>query len=417
MSEFQYKTISNGKLSTGVLAAKNINEAAALLRQRNALVLELEEAPDRPAGTGLKIPAALSAVASSPIWSRLMVSGKALEHSLRHLSVLIRGGVPILSALEICADQTKGRLKNALLEAAESIRAGHTLEESAAKHMPFLGRLTLGLIKVGESNGSLDAMFQYAADLMERKRKIRNNVIQALTYPAIVSAMSLAAGFYITTVAIPKITSLLGAKTRILPPITLALIDTSAFIRAHWAAILMTPVLIVVAVLLGRRNPDIGERVDWWILKTPLLGKAFRTSLNSLWCRNLGILLQSGIDIISAIGLTSEGLLNIHYKKEFERIRERVKSGVPFSECVRETTIKKLTPLAPSMIEIGENTGSVDEGLLYVADFNEKELERRLEFLSKIIEPILLVVVGGMVAFVYIAFFLGLMAVTRGAGL
>lgn len=417
MGEFKYKMISKGRTLSGVVAASDINEAAALLRRRDALVIELVEAKEGKRPASFEAPAFLAKLASSPSVAKWLVSGKAVEQAMRHLSVLIRGGVPILSALEICADQTKGRLRDSLLATAESIRAGHTLEESAAREMPFLGRLTLGLIKVGESNGSLDDMFLYSSELLERKRKIRNNVLQALTYPAIVTVMSLAAGFYITTVAIPRITTLLGTKTRMLPPITRALLDTSAFVRGHWVAILLTPVVVFIGFVLARRNPETGERIDWWILRIPLLGKAFRTSLNSLWCRNLGVLLRSGIDIITAIGLTAEGLLNLHYRKEFEKIRERVKSGVPFSESVRGTTIKGLTPLAPSMIEIGENTGSIDEGLLYVADFNEKELERRLEFLSKIIEPALLVIVGGMVAFVYIAFFLGLMAVSRGAGL
>jgi type II secretory pathway component PulF len=238
-----------------------------------------------------------------------------------------------------------------------------------------------------------------------------------MVYPAIVTVMSLSAGFYITVVAIPKITSLLGQNPNALPPITRLLIDSSAFIRNYWPALVAFPILVIIGIIFARKKKVVGEKIDQYMLKVPLFGKIFRASLNALWGRNLGILIRSGIDIVSALHLTEKGLLNLHYKKEFVRIIEKVKSGIPFSDAIKVTTIKKLTPLAYSMVKIGENTGTIDDGLLYVSSFNEEELERKLEFLSKIIEPVLLVVVGGMVAFVYLAFFIGLMSITRRAGM
>ena len=419
MGDFSYKIMIGGRPERGVVAANDIREAAAFLRRKNSIILDLAECRiERGANASAKRNSRGNGGGGTfdRILSGLLISKKSLELSARNLAVLIKGGVPILTALEVCASQAKGRLGRAYLTVAEKIRAGKSLEESVAEEMPFVGKLTLGLVKVGESNGALDAMLLYAADIMERSRKIRNDVIQAMSYPCLVTLMSLGAGFYITTVAIPKITALLGSKRRILPPITLALLDVSAFVRAHWAAILLIPLAAFVALLLARRNPVLGERIDQWLLRIPLLGKAFRTSANSLWARNLGMLLRSGIDIISAIKLTAEGLPNIRVRKELERAGEMVRSGTPLSESIRKTDIAKLSPLAASMVEIGENTGTVDDGLLYVADFNEKELERRLDFLSRMIEPAMLVIVGGMVAFVYMAFFMGLMAVTRGAG-
>jgi len=417
MPEFKYEVVFEGKSGKGTVSALDIKEAAAILRNRGSVILNLHEVQDSKENiaegyTDLNFRS--SANISLSLW---FVTSKSLEQILRYLSVLIKGGVPILSALEISAEQAEGKLAKSLMRVADGIRGGHTLSESMEKEMRFLGQLTLGLVKVGESNGSLDIMFQYAASLLERKRKIRNDLIQAMIYPTIVSIMSLSAGFYITVVAIPKITSLLGQNPRALPPITRLLIESSAFVRHYWILIMAIPVIMILTLVFARKKPTLGEKIDYYMLKIPLFGKIFRTSLNALWGRNLGILIRSGIDIVSALNLTEKGLLNFHYKKEFKKITDKVKSGIPFSDAIKSTTIRKLTPLAYSMVKIGENTGTVDDGLLYVSSFNEEELERKLEFLSKIIEPVLLIVVGGMVAFVYLAFFIGLMSITRRAGM
>ena len=415
MPDFKYEAVINGKTERSTISAADIKEAASMLRRRGAVILNLSETAERDGEDNSKVNREPSSYNIS--FSSWFVSSKSLEQILRYLSVLIKGGVPILSALEISAEQAEGKLSKSLLRVAEGIRGGHTLTESMEKDMPFLGRLTLGLVHVGESNGSLDVMFEYAASLLERKRKIRNDLIQAMIYPAIVTVMSLSAGFYITVVAIPKITSLLGQNPRALPPITRLLIDSSAFIRHFWPVLAAVPVLITFGLVIARKKQSLGEIIDMYLLRIPLFGKIFRASLNALWGRNLGILIRSGIDIVSALHLTEKGLLNLHYKKEFGRIIEKVKSGIPFSDAIKATSIRKLTPLAYSMVKIGENTGTIDDGLLYVSSFNEEELERKLEFLSKIIEPVLLVVVGGMVAFVYLAFFIGLMSITRRAGM
>ena len=418
MPEFKYEIILNGKSETGFISSDDVQDAAASLRRKGGMIVLLVKNEDRSSFANKTSDFHIN---KNNQWnislSKFLVNGKALEQSLRYLSVLIKGGVPILSALEICSEQAEGKLALSYKKVADSIQRGHTLTESMEEEMKFLGKLTLGLVQVGESNGSLDLMFQYAATILERKRKIRNDLVQAMVYPVIVTVMSFSAGFYITTVAIPKITSLLGQKHAALPPITQLLIDSSAFIRNYWMLIISLPVLIVVGLVFARKKRHFGEIIDLFLLKTPLFGKIFRASLNALWGRNLGILIRSGIDIISALQLTERGILNLHYKKEFKKISETVKSGIPFSEAIDRTTIRQLTPLAYSMVKVGENTGTVDDGLSYVSSFNEEELERYLEFLSKIIEPVLLVVVGGMVAFVYLAFFIGLMSITRRAGM
>jgi type IV pilus assembly protein PilC len=417
MPNFKYEAVIKGTPEKSTINASDIKEAASMLRQRGGIILNLSEIAEKTEDNTALEGDNKDLSAYNISLSSLFVSSKALEQILRYLSVLIKGGVPILSALEISSEQAEGKLAKSLIKVAEGIRGGHTLTESMEKDMAFLGRLTLGLVHVGESNGSLDIMFQYAASLLERKRKIRNDLIQAMVYPAIVTVMSLSAGFYITVVAIPKITSLLGQNPNALPPITRLLIDSSAFIRNYWPALVAFPILVIIGIIFARKKKVVGEKIDQYMLKVPLFGKIFRASLNALWGRNLGILIRSGIDIVSALHLTEKGLLNLHYKKEFVRIIEKVKSGIPFSDAIKVTTIKKLTPLAYSMVKIGENTGTIDDGLLYVSSFNEEELERKLEFLSKIIEPVLLVVVGGMVAFVYLAFFIGLMSITRRAGM
>jgi len=346
--------------------------------------------------------------------ARFTISRAAVEQAFEQLVILLKGDVPVVSALETCAGLAKGDLALALCETADLVRGGMPLAKAMRRSMPWVGDIFIGLVEVGESNGSLPQMFTYAAGIMQQRRKIRSQVIRAMTYPALVVLMGLGVGYYVSTVAIPQIISVMGNPDG-LPPITRSLLTTSDWLKANGAWVLAGPMLAIAIYMTLRHIPSIGAHLDCVTLYTPIFGKVGRFSANALFNRTMSMLVASGISIVDALSLVAGTLANLWYRREMSQVRMRVMAGRMLSDAMAETSLRKLTPLTPALVKVGENSGNMDEGLGYAGDFYEEALEKRLDLLGKLVEPALIVVVGGMVAYVYIAFFMGMAAMNAAA--
>ena len=346
--------------------------------------------------------------------ARFVVSRAAVEQAFEQLVILLKGDVPVVSALETCAGLAKGSLSLALCETADLVRGGMPLAKAMRRSMPWVGDIFIGLVEVGESNGSLPQMFTYAAGILQQRRRIRSQVVRAMTYPALVVLMGLGVGYYVSTVAIPQIISVMGNPDG-LPPITRSLLTTSDWLKAYGAWLIAGPVIAVAAWMLLRRMPSIGTRLDLATLHAPVFGKVGRFSANALFNRTMSMLVASGISVVDALSLVGGTLSNMWYRREMSQVRSRVMAGRMLSDAMAETSLRKLTPLTPALVKVGENSGNMDEGLGYAGDFYEEALEKRLDLLGKLVEPAIIVVVGGMVAYVYIAFFMGMAAMNAAA--
>lgn len=343
------------------------------------------------------------------ILTPFLVRTSAIEQAFQQLVILFKGDVPAVSAFETVADLASGTFRSALLETAESVRGGSTLAKALHAAMPWIGRLLIGLVEVGEANGSLPQMFAYASDILQRRRKLRAQVVRALTYPVLVVCMGLGVGYYVSAIAIPKIASVMGDASQ-LPPITRSLLDTSAWVQTKGYWIILVPLFIWMALALLRRVPGLGEALDRIGLHVPIFGKVGRYSANALLNHTLGLLVGSGISVVDALGLVEGTLVNRWYRRQVQETGVSVRAGRPFSAALAATDLNGLSPLTPALVRVGERSGSMDEGLAYVGDFYTDALERRLDLLGKLVEPALIIVVGGMVAFVYVAFFMGMAA-------
>ena len=188
--------------------------------------------------------------------SRFLVRKGAVEQSFLQMVILLKGDVPVVSALETTAELAGSDLKAALYETADLVRSGLSLAKALRESMPWIGALFIGLVEVGESNGSLPQMFTYCANIMKQRRTIRNQIIRAMTYPTLVVFMGLGVGYYVSTVAIPKIVSVMGNPDA-LPAITRSLLTTSAWLQAHGVWVFLSPFLLVAGYMILRRVPGI----------------------------------------------------------------------------------------------------------------------------------------------------------------
>ncbi len=412
MPVYKYTIKSNGGKDTGIATAETAADVERDLKKRKLIILKIEEMKERTANPAYATLRERSDTEKT--MAGYMIPRKKTEQALLQLGTLLRAGVPILSAIRTVAAQSPAMLSRALYCVANKVHDGSTLTAALRKEAGFLGDVIIGLIAAGEANGSVDRMCDYAASLMAGRRELRGNMIQAMVYPAIVIATTVGIVIFLMHKVIPKIIKFISARSGKLPAITQALVDVSAFLQDYGVYLLIVPALAVAAVVLGRRNKEIGIEIDRLSLRIPLLGKAFASSANALWGRTMGILLSSGINIVDALEFTIGSVGNMHYRDEIGKIKSLVKQGHPLSTGIRATEIGRYSPFTEAMVTVGENTGHMDESLARVAEFSELELKERIGLLSKLIEPALFVVVGGIVGFVYIAFFIALVAATTG---
>jgi type IV pilus assembly protein PilC len=416
MARFRYKVLSGGQGESGTVNAADMQGAAAQLRSRGCVILELTEAKGRAAASN-RDPSSPERSALELRLSRFLVLRSQVELTMRQLASVLRAGVPILTALSAVGRQAPYLLNRAYASIAEKVRRGYSLKRSLREEAPFLGTVTIGLIAVGEANGTLDEMLAYSAQLMERARKVRGQIIQAFTYPAIVVLGAFGVGYYMVTQVFPKIMTFIQKQGRhvVLPLPTRILVHVSDFLMAYGLYILLAPIVLTIAFVLARRTQTLGERIDRTILYVPLLGKAFRDHANTMWCRTLGALLRSGIDVLGALELVGATVGNRHYAIQFDKMREIVRQGGSLTRGLESTRLHALCPMSLTMVSVSEEAGGLDESLLHVAQYSEEQLTRRVALLSKLVEPAIFLIVGGMVGFIYFAFFMAMLAVTRSA--
>lgn len=406
-AKFRYTGIAGGRKVSGAREAESREELRAWLREQGILPMEIR--PQRTSGRGPRRRTAIER-ALTP-W---FVGMASVEQAFMQMTVLLRGDVAVAEALETVAGLSKGYLAHAFFEASQAVRGGAALTKALRAAMPWMGELYLGLIGVGEANGALPQMFDYCVGLMERHRKLRSDVLRAMAYPMVVVLMGMGVGYYVSTVAIPKIVSVMGDASR-LPPITRSLLDVSDWVRLHGYWLMLGPAMAAMAVAVTRRVPGLGVGIDRLLLSMPLFGKVGRFAGNALFNHTLSLLLDSGISVTESLALIRGTLTNAFYRRQMELSREGVLSGKALSESLGATALSWLSPLTRALARVGESSGNMVDGLRYAGDHYAQALARRLDLLGKLVEPALVIVIGGMVAYVYIAFFMGMAAMNAAA--
>lgn len=412
MAAFQYTVLRDGARREGVIEAESERAAAERLRADGGRVVALSPAP---AG-------AVSHSSSSPRWveviaDRLLIRSHSVELTLRQLGSLLRSGVPILTALTALARTSPPRLSLALTRTAGVIREGKSFSKALTLHLPGIDRVTLGLLSVGEANGTLDSMAVHAAGLKERARKTREQILQAFSYPAVVMLVAMGVGAYMVKSVFPVVMKFIASSRRAteMPLPTRMVIGLDAFLSTYGIYVLIAPFALAVLIIALRASERTGEMVDRAALRLPLLGGAFKFHANSMWCLTLGSLLASGLDVLAAVDLVRDTMSNRFYAVQFDRVRVMLREGSSLSKCIEATELQRLTPLAHTLVSVSEEGGHMDASLLEVARFSEDQLNRRVALLSKLVEPAMFVFVGGFVGLVYFGFFMAVLTATQSA--
>lgn len=395
-------TIRNtaGDIRQEVLDAPTRADAVHLLRHNNQVVLSLQDlSAGEAAGTTGK-GHILRDLFSWP------VTTLDVEFGLQQLSSMLKSGLPLLMALRTAAEQArKYRAARLWTKLAGGVESGLSLSE-AMKSTPKIDSYTLALIQVGEKSGELGQAMLQAAEHLTNARNMRNMIINALIYPILVLLLTFGVAGFMVVKVIPQVQQFLTTGNQTLPYITQTLLDISDALRAYfpYAAIILAAAL--AAIFLVRLYPRGRQISDAILLNIPLTGYILRISGTAVAARGLSILLESGVHLLDALGVVSRLVRNRQLTVRLQQAQTSVMNGETLSSALKAAP--EFLPMLFRMAAVGETTGTLAPTLAEVARFHENLLVTVIRRFGVLMEPILILIVGTIVGFVYIAFFLAL---------
>ena len=391
------KTTDGRRLTQTVDAADRV-EALRQLHSGGAAVLSL--APTRTSGGGWRLP-------------DLRTFGKPrtldIEFGLRQLASMLKSGLSLLVALRTAAEQSGSRggarVWNRI---AGQIESGLTLHDAMRQQTCF-DDYTLALVRVGEQTGELELTLRRAAEHLEQSREMRIMLVNALIYPVLVVVMTIGVVALMVVKVIPQIETFLSQANQSLPAITRWLLDFSNYVRGHIAPIAITLIAIPAVLFLIRRFPSGREQTDRAALYLPVSGRILRLSSTAVLARGLSILLESGVSLLDGLDTVSRLVRNLRLSKRLQAAKAAVISGESLAGAL--AAAPEFMPMLAKMTAVGESTGTLGGTLAEIADFHEMLLKNAIKRFGIIIEPVLIVLVGGIVGFVYTAFFMALFSI------
>lgn len=340
-----------------------------------------------------------------PFLMRQKVKPKELAVYSRQLSVLIDAELPLIQSLNILSEQTKNKyFKQVIQEVREDVEAGSTLNQAKRKFPKVFDDLYCNLVASGEQSGSLDIMLRRLAEFLESIVKLRSQVRQAMVYPAVILTFSVMVCIFMLWKVIPVFAGIfieLGASLPALTAFTMAL---SRFLQNYIVLLAIGIIALIVGFRYFRRTEAGRKIVDRIILKIPLFGSLLSKVGLSRVTRTLSTLLSGGVPMLESLKITSSTSGNVIVEEHIMRSRSLVAGGTSLTEAFKETG--HFPFMLIQMIGVGEATGTLDEMLMKLADFYDDEVEAAVAALLSVLEPVLLIFVGGMVGTIVISMYL-----------
>ncbi len=385
--KFSYKArTKEGEIETGTIEAYSKEAAIALLQKYSIFVTSVEEEKER--GAFFK---------NITIFEG-NISKKDLAIFFRQLSVMLESRVPVVQSLSSLANQTnKPKFKATLLKIASLVEEGVSLSEAFAVHPKTFGEFYVNLVKSGEMSGKIAKSLYYVSEHLEREAEIISQVKQAMIYPIfLVSVLFFVIAIIIGQV-MPKLTDLIKESNTTPPVLTILILDFYKFLQNYWNILLLILVIIVIAIVYFFRTKEGKTFYDKASLRLPFIGSILKKVFLVRFCSNVSILLVSGISINNALSITSNTVDNQVYKTVIKKLEKEVSEGEKISSIMLKNE-DYFPPFVVQMIKVGEETGKLDEVLTEIVNFYEKEIKRLVDLFARLLEPIMIIILGFVVA-------------------
>jgi len=395
--KFNYQARSkDGKIRTGIVEAASKDGALMLLQKHGLYITHLEGSE------------------SVPLYARdLGIGGKASAKDLvifsRQLAIMFRSKVSLVESLRTLADQSeKPRFKEKIVKISEGIEGGISFSQSLAAHPDLFNSFYVNMVKSGEASGKLSESLDYLADHVERDHELKQKIKGAMMYPLMILGMMVGIMFLMTFYVIPQLTSILQDSETELPLITRIIITGTTFARSIPGVILIIVIIVGCVVLLKFSKKGKGkDKTDRIILKIPVLGNFVKMVSVARFAENLSTLATGGLPIAKALEISGSTIGNVLYEEAIADTTEGVKRGEKISAGLKNYP-KLFPPMFTTMVLVAEKTGTMDTTLSNVVRFYQGEVDRALESLLRVIEPLLIMILGGGVGILIAAILLPL---------
>jgi type IV pilus assembly protein PilC len=321
----------------------------------------------------------------------------------RQLSTTIGAGLPITQALTIIKDQiVKKKFRETIEQITRDVEGGAQLSASMSRFDDVFSSVEVTLVGAGEASGNLDKSLMRMANSLENDYKINRKIRSALAYPAFIFFMAALIVVLMTVYVMPQMGSLYASFNAKLPPLTQFMLSISTFLQKFGLILLFAIALLTFGLRYNVKKTVAGRRAwDTLKIKTPVINKFLMQVYASRFSRTMAGLIGSGVSIIDSLNITSKALGNVIYRDFLIAAAEKVKGGIPLSKPLKEGDL--FPPIVSQMLLVGEQTGEIDNMLTRLADFFDEEVDNTVKSITSIIEPFIIVIMGGIVCVLLLA--------------
>jgi general secretion pathway protein F len=408
MPNFAYRGINTqGKSAIGVIDAESEKAARLKLRKIGIYPTDVGLQGAKRKGGGLRLGADVD---FGKYFQR--VSGKDLATMTRQMTTLIAAHIPIVDTLTALVEQTQNpKLKGVLASIKEKVIQGGRLSDAMAAHPKVFSNIYVSMVNAGEASGALDVVLQRLADLTEKQASLKSKILGALMYPLIMALVGVALMGFLLVYVVPKVTKIFEDQKAALPLPTKILIFLSHSLADYWYLFLLLAVGLVWGLRRFLRTKKGRHLYDRLTLRLPIFGNLFRLVAISRFSRTLATMLASGVQLLKAMDIVKNVVQNTLLVEAIENTKNSVREGESIAEPLRRSG--HFPPLVTHMISIGEKTGQLEAMMVRVADAYDSQVDALVGTLTTLLEPIMILVMGGVVSFIVMSILLPILQLNQ----
>ena len=393
MAVFSYISIDDkGNTKTSVIDQPDRAKAIETLKLQGLRLVSIKEVTPKK-----------TELALGSLFSQNKIKPSQLVIFTRQLSAMVGAGVPLLRALNALAGHAEknSALNKIITNVIHDIEAGSSLSDALAKYPASFNSVYTNMVRAGEAAGILDSILKRLALQQEKSSTIRKKIKSSMTYPTVLLIITVLAFFGLMLFVIPKIGSVLtdlGGENAKLPGLTLFMLAVSNFMVTYWYIVIPAFLILVVGIIFYIKTDSGRKQFDYLVLKMPMINKIVMKVAVAHFARTFSALTEAGVAVLESLIVTSHAVGNTMYEKALLAAEVEVRNGKNLSSVIEANPL--FPPIVSQMLSVGEETGQTDKVLIKVAEFYEEEVDAAVEGLSSIIEPIMIVIMGGAVGLI-----------------
>ena len=398
MAVYEYKALnSKGKETTGIIEAESHVSAGQVLKRMELYPVTISET------TGTSIEKKGRDISVSAVFERITKVDVSVFTT--QFAALVEAGMPVVDALDIVIQQTeKKSMRKMISVLKEEVNKGVSLADAFKLFPRQFSSLYINMVRAGQESGSLEIVLQRLADFLQLQMEMRSKITATLAYPLLMLIVGITVVFFLVAFVIPTVSGIFEEMNQALPLPTMILLGVSGFLKETWPYLLVIIIAFFVFFIRYKRTPQGRVLVDRLKLKTPLIGVQYKRIIMTRFTRTLATLLTNGVPIVTSFDIVKNIIDNTLIAGAIEKARNDIKEGKEISKPLAKSGI--FPPVVVNMVAVGEKSGQLEEMLNRVSKIMEAELDSALKKLMSLFEPIMILLMGGIVAFIVVSILL-----------